>query len=256
MFCNPRVHFTLLFCLLFSSVPSQGQDFSDEANIDYVLTRYVDAMGGRAALQKLISMRLTGTITDQRGQKQALVVLKKKPNFVRLTLEAGNIRFVQAYNGKVAWTSRESGDRFQCVAMTGETAGGFIREAPITNALVDRNRPGVKLEMAEEVTIVGIPCYQVIVSHEDGSSMAHYISKESFLEHRIVQRNAEGEIVSELVPSKFELMNGVTFAMRTQRIVDGKPASTIDIEAVDINFGLLNTAFNPPVTLETPAEEN
>lgn len=256
MLSKPRIHLALLFCLLFSTVPGHGQDFSDEANIDYVLSRYVDSMGGRAALQKLISMRLTGTISTGEGQIQHLVVLKKKPNLVRLTLDTGNIRFVQAYNGKVAWTSRESGDRFDCVPMEGETAMNFIREAPITNALVDRNRPGVELELGEEITIVGIPCYQVIATREDGSSMVHCISKETFLEHRIIQRDSEGNIISELVPSKFELVNGVTFAMRTQRIVEGKPISTIDIESVDLNLGLLNTAFNPPVALESPTEEN
>lgn len=256
MLSKGRVHFALLLCLPLCGVSLHGQDFSDEANIDYVLTRYVDAMGGRAALQKLISMRLTGTISNPDGELQHLVGLKKKPNLVRLTLDAGNIRFVQAYNGKVAWTSRESGDRFDCVAMEETVAANFIREAPITNALVDRNRPGVELEMGEEITIVGIPCYQIIVTIEDGSSMIYCISKETFLEHRIIQRDAEGNILSESVPSKFELVNGVTFAMRTQRIVKGKPTSTIDIESVDVNLGLLNTAFNPPVALESPSEEN
>jgi len=256
MLSKARVHLALLLCLLFSGAPLHGQDFADEANINYVLTRYVDAMGGRAALQKLISIRLTGTISNQDGQKQNLVVLKKKPDLVRLTLDTGNIRFVQAYNGKVAWTSRESGDRFDCMQMEGKAAANFIMEAPITNALVDRNRPGVEIELGEEITIVGIPCYRIIATREDGSSVVHCISKETFLEHRIIQRDSEGNIESELVPSKFELVNGVTFAMRTQRIVEGKPASTIDIESVDVNFGLLNTAFNPPVSLESPSEEN
>jgi hypothetical protein len=83
----------------------------------------------------------------------------------------------------------------------------------------------------------------------DGSKVIHYIEKEAYLERRIFEYNEKGELVAELLPSNFETIQGVVFALQIVRMKDGDIVSTLNLDEVEINVGILNTPFTPPVEL-------
>ena len=240
---------SLLFLMLALgavSVPIRAQELFDENNINYVLARYVEAMGGRAGLENLNSMRISGTLEFENGESVSLVVLKKKPNRVRLTLLSGIQRVIQAYDGQTAWTARESGRRAEYQLMTDPQKSDFIREAPIYNALVDPQNQSARLELGPDVTLVNQPHFQVISHHSDGTKTIHLLNKETFREHRIKKYDVEGNLVAELIPSKFEIVEGVLFALMTKRLIDDRLVSTMNVEQVDVNLGIFDEAFSLP----------
>ncbi len=239
--------------LLPGRLPAQAPAPPRKETIDYVLERYVQMMGGRGALERIRSVRMTGTITYPDGSRASLTVMKKKPNRVRITLESGMMRATQGYDGQVAWVMREVGNMRLVERMSGKTAETFIREAPLENLLVNPRNSGVRIELGPDRTAGRIECYQVIASLPDGSRTIHLIDKESFMERRILEYNSAGELVAELIPSRFETHGGVVFAMQIVRLQDGKTASTLSLDEVRLNFGILDTAFAPPPGL--PPEE-
>jgi outer membrane lipoprotein-sorting protein len=222
---------------------------SGDEDVHYVIERYIDGMGGRAALERIRSVRLGGTVRYPDGTAHAITVLKKKPNKVRVILDTGILRFTQAYDGETAWFARESGKYSFHDRLRGSFAESFIREAPLENILVNPGETEVDISLGPEVSLANSPCFQVIATFPDRSKVIHYIEKESFLERRILEYDAEGTLVSELVPGKFEIIDSVAFALQIIRLKDGETLSTLTIEEVQTNVGILDTAFSPPVEL-------
>ena len=233
-------HAHLLFALAICAfLPLGGfaQALADDQNVDYVLERYVQAMGGRASLENIKSVRLSGTITYPSGLKHNITVLKKKPNLVRVALDTGTFRFIQAYDGKVAWFSRQTGKNAFYDRMRGQLADNFIREAPLENVLINPRDTGVELSLAEDVEIARVPCYQIVAEFPDGAKIIHYIEKETFLERRIFEYNEKGELIADLIPSNFENIQSVLFALQIVRMKDGELVSTLILDEVEANVG-------------------
>lgn len=248
MFSRRALH-ALLVCLSpFLLNPTlSGQ--ADEQSVEYILERYIDGMGGRAALERIKSVRLSGIVEYPDGSRHSITVLKKKPDRVRVVLDTGTLRFIQAYNGQVPWFARESGRYSFHDRMRGELADSFIREAPLENVLINPAGIDVDLELGPDVSVAGMPCFQIIAHLPGGAKVVHHIEKDSFLERRILEYDKEGELISELVPGKFQKIDGVAFAMKIVRLRDGETISTLTLDEVETNVGILDSAFDPPVDL-------
>jgi outer membrane lipoprotein-sorting protein len=238
-----------LFLILLLPSQVSAQVITNEESVEYVLDRYIEAMGGRASLEGIKSVRLSGKIRYPSGLEHSITVLKKKPDLVRVVLDTGTVRFIQAYDGKQAWFSRQAGRNAFYDRMRGNLAAGFLREAPLENVLVNPRDTGAKIYLGEDVQVARVSCYQVIADFPDGSRIIHYIEKETFLERRILEYNEKGELVGDLIPSKFETFQSVLFALQILRMKDGKVVSNLQLEDVEINVGILDTPFTPPVEL-------
>ena len=225
-------------------VPVCGQDNQEE--VGYVIERYIETLGGRASLEKIRSVRLSGKVIYPNGLSDSITVLKKKPDLVRVVLDKGMVRFVQAYDGKVAWFARESGRDSFYDHMRGKVRDKFIREAPLENTLVNHTETDAVIQLGEDAEIAGVPCYRLVVTFPDGNSMIHFIEKGTFLERRIIEYDADGVLLSELIPASFETIEGVTFARKITRISEGRTLSTLYLDEIQVNSGILNKAFDPP----------
>lgn len=238
----------LLLCTLglssFACLPTLS---AQPANLEEVLNAYVSNMGGYAAIQRISSARLKGTITRPDGTTHDISVLKKQPNLTRVTVDTGRLRLIQAYNGEIAWYERRIGKRSQFGLMEGEEARSFIRGAPLTNHLVrHREMDDPTLSLLDDQMLNNTPCFTVEARFANGARSVHLIEKDTFIERRIFEFDAETGQQTTLIPSQFERYAGVDFAMRIIRKQDGETLSILDLESVDINVGILNSAFDPP----------
>jgi len=241
---------TLVLIALFSVSPGHAQYTEDD--VDYVIQRYVESMGGMASLQRIMSVRMSGNVEYPDGSRHSITVLKKRPDKVRVSLDTGQVRFIQAYNGTEAWFGRKAGRNEFHDRMRGDLRDSFIREAPLENVLLSsrlQQQEEVRISLGQDVTVAKKPCYQVIARFPSGAKVIHYIEKETFLERRILEFDDEGNLVSELVPGGFETHGGVSFATNIVRLKDGSAVSTLRLEEIDLNVGILNSAFDPPVAL-------
>jgi len=78
-------------------------------NVDQILERYAKALGGEAKIEKLKTLRITGTRVTTMGQdpsqSEALEVLRKAPNKLRMTFSRTGSDSTQAFNGAEGWRS-------------------------------------------------------------------------------------------------------------------------------------------------------
>jgi hypothetical protein len=241
--------FTVLLCVPVLSTSLNGTEAVSDRPLEYVLSRYIENMGGRATLEQIKSLRMSGTITYKDGQKHKITVLKKKPNRTRVVVDAGIMRMIQAYDGETAWFAREIGKSISYSRMEGKMREVFVRESPLENILFHPSSAEVTIELAEDVEVAMQPCYQLVARFADGSRNIFYIDKKSYMERRILEYNPAGEQLSELVPGKFETYDGVVFAMQIIRLEEGEIISTLQFSGLETNVGILDTAFIPPVDL-------
>ncbi len=132
----------------------------------------------------------------------------------------------------------------------------FIREAPLENALVNPAASGASIVRGPDILLAGKTGFQLIAIYPDGSRSAFHIEKETFFERRIIEYDSDGAFLSEIIPSNFEKVRGVVFALQIiRRDASGNTLSTLVIDEVETNFGLLDSAFTPPADL-APAPDH
>lgn len=222
-----------------------------QANLsaEQIIDRYVDAMGGRAALSEIRSVRLTCLIEYPDGTSNNLVVLKRKPNLSRIVIENPTRRIIQAYDGEVAWIGRQDASGSAYFPMAEPMRSQFIREATLESPLVSPHFADAQFERIADTEYLGRPFFRIKVTFPEGDYTVFYIDHRDFLERRILEYSPEGELIAELVPSDFQKFDGVLFAMRVIRIIEGETVSALTIRAVEVNIGILEGAFSPPVEL-------
>jgi len=67
-----------------------------------VIDKYLAAVGGRAALEKLQSLSITGTVTNRAGQSSAFTI-EEKPNKYRETRQTRPDADVRGFDGTSGW---------------------------------------------------------------------------------------------------------------------------------------------------------
>ena len=71
--------------------------------IDQVLDAYLQALGGRPAVEKVTSRVMRGTVTDRAGQASPIAVEEKAPGMVRQSIESKPAASTWATDGTTAW---------------------------------------------------------------------------------------------------------------------------------------------------------
>jgi len=75
-----------------------------KANVDAILNHYVQALGGRAALERVTTRVMTGTLLTQGGMKAPLEVYEKAPNKTLTIFRAPHGTNQMGFDGAIGWT--------------------------------------------------------------------------------------------------------------------------------------------------------
>lgn len=221
-----------------------------ERDRDWVLMRYIDAMGGRSRLNAINSVAIEGTLTLGDGREASIKVMKKRPNLVRTAiLLPQGIRFVNGYDGKVAWKQTISPKQNIIEELDLDTSSAFIRDAALESPLAaegfDRRRISY---LGRESIEGGIECYRLRVDYGDGTYAETFLDTAEFYERKTVKHERiDGEMrVNTTFPSDFRFVNGVVFAYRVvMRDHDGSRTELI-IDSIRVNVGALDSIFHKP----------
>jgi photosynthetic reaction center cytochrome c subunit len=90
-----------------------------KANVDAILNQYIQALGGRAALERVTTRVMTGMMVTQGGMKAPLEVYEKAPNKTLTIFRAPHGTNQMGFDGATGWTKTpEQGLR--------EEAGGAL----------------------------------------------------------------------------------------------------------------------------------
>lgn len=224
---------------------SEKPDLSKLPSVSDVVDKYVQAVGGAAAIEKISTRSGKGTVTGFGGHKFSVEILDESPDKSAVVTHYPNGDGVVAYNGHEGWTAfphRPSRD------MEGPDLAAAKIDADL-HLPIDLKKMFSELKVGPPQKIGDREAYQIIGSREGQSPVEFYFDEQSGLLVRQV-RYAESPL--GLYPTRIDYadyrdQNGVKipFAWTTAR---PGGSSIVQLETVEQNVPVNEAAFaKPPV---------
>src|SRR5206468_10632296 len=211
-----KLHMHLRFIICFVSValtvPGAFAQGENQATVDQLVSKNIEAKGGADALNALQSLRLSGKMLIQQGQIQlAYLQTKKRPGEVRTEGAIQGMTQIEAYDGKEGWRVSPFFGRRDPERMSADDLKALQEQAEIDGPLVDWKEKGSTVEYLGTEEVDGTMAHKLKVTRKNGDISYVYLDPDHFLEIRILtQREEHGaKVETETDLSDYEKVNGV-----------------------------------------------
>jgi hypothetical protein len=233
-----------------SSAPAKKADVKSEVGANglptpaAILARYVDAVGGEAAIKKHQSSTRKGKMAiAAMGMEGQTVIKAAAPDKMVTNIETGMGAMNQGYNGTIGWSDNPmtgaqllSGDQLE----TMKTQADFY--GPLNYPKHYKS-----METVEETTWGGQPAYKVKMVNNAGKEQLQYFAKDSglFLGLQGMQSGPMGESEVKIVMSDYKDFGGTKIPGKT----------TIDVAGMQIEQTIESVTYDDvdPAAFEPPA---
>jgi outer membrane lipoprotein-sorting protein len=228
--------------------PAAAQD------LDEVLGRHYEAIGGLDAWRAVQSMRMTGTMSMNAGAIEApFTVLVKRPHKARMEFVFQGMTGFQAYDGETAWMVMPFTGNPEPEEMPEDMAKDLQETADLDGVLVDWEESGHQVELVGLEETEGTPAYKLKVTTKDGDVEYHYLDGEYFIPILIESsREMQGRTVEvESILSDYKNVGGLMIPHAIESRPKGAPAGqVITIDQVELNVAIDDSLFVMPVKSE------
>ncbi len=228
-----------LFLVLLSVFPGSGQTAKE------ILAKMAEAQGGKAVLEGVKDMTVTGTIDlVQQGLSGPLTVYKKEPNKRRADFELMGMLITQAYDGQQAW-----GFNPQTMAnevMSGEQEAQLKREAMPIVSMLYPEKFGITFAFKGKENIQGKDYLVLEETYSDGFKATIYLDPATYLTYKSKAKISSpmiGDVDFEQFPSDYKKVNGMMIAHSITSFTNGAEYMKISIKEVTFNKGLEDSLF-------------
>jgi zinc protease len=214
-------------------------------NADEILEKYVKALGGKEAIEKLITRSVKGTFEiEGAGLSGDVETHHKSPNkYASLFNISGVGGGGQVFDGAKGWDSNPmTGLR----ELAGEELANLKREADFYQPL-NLKKHFTKLEVKGKETVGSSETYVVIATPAEGGPEKLYFDVATGLLVRqdAERETAQGKVASEEYFADYKDVGGVKVPY-SLKVVSPMFAITIKITDVKTNIEIDETKFNKP----------
>ncbi|MFA8343717.1 MAG: outer membrane lipoprotein carrier protein LolA [Rhodothermaceae bacterium] len=171
--------------LLIAVVAFISFSFAQDISIDEIISKNIEARGGKANWEKVKTIKMTGTYVNFSNPEE-FVIYKQRPDLYRFDTERLNRFTIHAFDGKKAWwVNPLMGEQFakpSFIPAEGNLAKVTLRERFFDPVFWNYKAKGNKIEFAGTENLDGEDVYKLKVILKDKSVEFWYISAETFLE--------------------------------------------------------------------------
>ncbi len=245
--------FVLAACALLASPV-----LAAELTVDEIIAKNIEAKGGRAALDNVKSLKMSGRMTMGGGMEAPLTVELKRPNKARIEFTFQGMTGIQAYDGETGWFVMPFAGKPDPEKMSEDQLMQMEEQADIDGVLVDYAKKGHTVELAGKEDVDGTPAYKLTVTKKNGQIEHHFVDAEYFLELKVEsKRDFQGtEVEMEAVMGDYKEVAGLMMAHSIDQRAKGAPAGqTITIEKIEINAEMPDSRFAMPEVEPAAATE-
>ena len=247
---------TLCLTLAFSAAvmaqdkpaPAQTPAAKPAANLpsaEQIVNKYVQASGGKAAIEKITSRRATGTFElPAMGVSAPVEMYAKAPNKTVLTIDIAGFGAIQrGYNGTVGWdVNPQTGNR--------ELSGGELAQMKLG---ADFYRDTRLMQLFPKMTVKGVEkvngsdAYVVEGTSADGITETMYFDTQSGLIVRsdVEADSPQGKMKVSSFPSDYRDVDGVKIPFTIKQSTPTLEF-TIKLDSVKHNVPIDDAKFNKP----------
>ncbi|MBN2215701.1 MAG: outer membrane lipoprotein-sorting protein [Bacteroidales bacterium] len=219
-------------------------------NIDEIILKYHESMGGLEKLKALNSLKLTGKMPTPMGEL-LMVIYKKSPDMTRTEVDFQGQKMVQAYDGETAWMINPMMGSIEPQKLEGEMARSIIDQAVFEDPFINYEGKGHEVTLDGEENLDGIECYKVRLvmnknNEDDDLTQVYYLDKEYFLPV-MVRSWANNTEIETYMSDYQEVGNGLTMAFNMEIKAAGQPGQIVLIDSVEVNVEMDDELFSFPV---------
>jgi hypothetical protein len=216
-----------------------------EPTVDQILDKYVQAIGGRQAVEKITSRVVKGTFeVSAMGLKGEIEVYAKAPN---KTLRIQNISGVgeirEGYDGKIGWSQNPM---MGLREKSGAELAATVRSSDI-HATIKTRQLYPKLEFKGKEKVGNRETYAILATPAEGAPVKMYFDTQTGLIARIDRdvETPEGRFHVETTADDYREVDGVmiAFAMREESSMS---SAVIKLTEVKHNVAIDDAKFNKP----------
>ena len=233
---------------------------ADDPQLNEILSKHMEAMGGLTNWHQVESIRLAGTV-EREGEVVDIVIIKKRPNQIRATVtvsipgkEEQKLQLIRSHDGKTAWTAtRLAGSPYiEKEELSEEAANELLADAGVLPRLIKLWREGAELELLPSKTIDGISCY-VIEAKPEGvlNKYTFYISTDTY---RVTQYTNEHPKKGSTVTHLSEYNSEHSILIPAINIIESEQMgkSVMRTESIQIGVGIYEEYFAARESPHTP----
>ena len=216
-----------------------------DPSADDILNKYVEAIGGQAAIDKLKSRAAKGTITQSNGNSFQFELYQAAPDKFYLMVTTPQGPFERGFNGQVAWEKTARGVR--------EISGGELANFKAGNSLfnlINFKEQYARPPRARRDKIGDRDVYVLDGMTADGKRMRLYFDAATgLLLRRVTATTSMIGIIPEQVDFEdYREVDGVKFPFtaRTSTIEVGNPVTTRTFAEIKVNAPVDESKFKMP----------
>lgn len=186
-----------------------------DKTLDQILAAHAAARGGQERLLAVKSVRMKGTMSSNRGVKDAPISIEKKRagNKFRRRLELPGSVSVQAVDGAQTWELSPAVGITAARPMPEEAARRFQHLTAIEGPLVGAKAKGNQIELLGIQKIEGGEAYRLKVRYKEGDENFYLLDTKTFLPVQMVDSLTLGGQTVEAVTTfkDYRKVGGVLF---------------------------------------------
>lgn len=153
---------------------------SNELDLDQVLAKYYEAIGGIERWQNLNDLVIKGSLNSQ-GTLIPVTSYRKRPNLCRVEFRIKDVLMAQIFNGFFAWQINPLSGNPEPAPMTKGKSNYMRDTCDIESSLIDYKKKGYDVKLIGQEEIDGRNNYKVRVKYSSGNIETEYIDAETFL---------------------------------------------------------------------------
>lgn len=245
IFCDMRIHF-ISWIFIFTSFAGMLSAQTDSYVMQRALQRYTEAYGGGRDATALTSISIEGTQT-QDGNTYEFLLRKKRPRSIRYRLSSGENSVTTGYDGRTGWMQVHDGLKVTTRLLTKEELKVVKAEAtfdsPLFHHLQDRY---TDVEMVGRDTMEEQNVFVYSVRESNGQRSRYYLH---FQDPHVLKRellNDKDEVILSTHYRDYREVRGYPFAFEIENRVGDSVVSSVKIESIIANPGLLSFYFTMP----------
>lgn len=243
-----RVPSSLGYCLLtFATLVVPGALRAQ--TVDEIVSRHVAARGGREALAKLRTLRMTGHAIAGSGREAIVKREWLRPGRIRTEFVFQGTTGVYAWDGERGFQVSPLDGDFEPRPLTAEAAALMAEQADIEGPLVDWKAKGHKVALAGRRKLPGGDADELAVTLKSGATRRLWVDAASGLVVRTESTRTlrDRSLTFEAVYGDYRAVEGVMFAHAIEMGVQGRPQRLrITVESVETNPAIEVSRFQEP----------
>lgn len=236
--------FFLFACSLFIFA-AQAQTATVTA--DSIVDKYIKAVGGADKWKKLDGMRQTGSVIVQ-GMTIPFTTTQARPNLMRAEGDFQGQKFIDAYDGTVAWNQSPFATMNKPVKKTEDETKEAAKDA-FEDDFIDYKTKGHSIELQGNEEIEGTKCYKISLKRKVGDEKIYYFDAESFVPVMVRAFASAGPMKGQAMEtylSDYKDEGGLMLPRTVEQKVKGQTVMTFKTDKVELNPTMDKTIFSFP----------